>query len=81
MFQSTRLCEARRLPNLINKNHISFNPRACVRRDMRMASGIGLSLFQSTRLCEARPYCFFLFVFEFSFNPRACVRRDIINAD
>src|SRR5690606_4405040 len=55
-FQSTRLREARPGFAYILWVDISFNPRACVRRDGRFGGRLhSEGAFQSTRLREARP--------------------------
>ena len=55
MFQSTRLREARRPASGMTVARWRFNPRACVRRDLRSAVLCHWRTgFQSTRLREAR---------------------------
>ena len=54
-FQSTRLREARPGLNAWVIAIASFNPRACVRRDLTISGGEDAAIwFQSTRLREAR---------------------------
>ena len=77
-FQSTRLRKARPAASWTSSSETRFNPRACVRRDIKEVPGPERIVeFQSTRLRKARrakscrtrrrSRCF---------NPRACVRRD-----
>ena len=55
LFQSTRLREARHYCSWKYYISKSFNPRACVRRDLDDAElAFGKNWFQSTRLREAR---------------------------
>jgi len=76
-FQSTRLREARLDIRKAIKSALSFNPRACVRRDLDLG---GLKTFMSSfnpRACVRRDGIEdIMHGIHRGFNPRACVRRD-----
>ena len=78
-FQSTCLREARLGRWGTVGRGRDFNPRACVRHDIRQLDMPGdVTGFQSTCLREARHGVPGLLPDLWDFNPRACVRHDVV---
>ena len=76
-FQSTRLREARLKNQSREYYETSFNPRACVRRDLERLSPTHRASCFNPRACVRRDLSTPIKpTMPPSFNPRACVRRD-----